>query len=474
MMWGLTALAFFAAVGAYFARPAVERWLEAVAGPPTDFGPVQIGDAAHQLLGSLAQCALVALAFALLLAWSRAAKRWSRWASTGILLVLAADLYFADRWMIWTDSQSAVDSEPEAVRLIRAHEAQETRVGDAQPFRVHRTRIFAPLYYRNESDPNRMIEMSRWERRTIQPKYALPWGIEYTTTTGTMEIYDNQFFFGPFAVPVPPQLKQQKSFARVDRMVYFPRRGYDLWNTKYFVLPGLPIWDDEDRGTFTFLTTEQGLRCPVVAESPPDEDDFLILENPDAFPRAWIVHRADFRTPIVGLRRAGDREERMEQLMYRRFDAGLPLWQDHLHDEYPLHSMVMLETDDVEPLLAYHNGRRTTATETVRFDRYDPTVVRMRAQLEFPGFLVLGDTYFSGWTATVDGQPAPLLRANRAMRAVPLEAGTHMVEMRYRSKPFEIGLLLTAIGLLSMILLAVASFIRSRASALRNERTSPA
>ena len=41
--------------------------------------------------------------------------------------------------------------------------------------------------------------------------------------------------------------------------------------------------------------------------------------------------------------------------------------------------------------------------------------------------------YEPGWTARVDGQEAPLLRANALFRAVAVPKGAHRVEMRYRA-----------------------------------------
>jgi hypothetical protein len=47
------------------------------------------------------------------------------------------------------------------------------------------------------------------------------------------------------------------------------------------------------------------------------------------------------------------------------------------------------------------------------------------------GLAVVLDPYFPGWTATVDGAPAPLLRANVAFEAVPVRAGKHHLRLAY-------------------------------------------
>jgi len=68
-----------------------------------------------------------------------------------------------------------------------------------------------------------------------------------------------------------------------------------------------------------------------------------------------------------------------------------------------------------------------------------PNRVTIDANLDAPGYLVLADTWYPGWRATVDGEPADILRANYAFRAVWLEAGEHAVEMVYRPASVFVG-----------------------------------
>jgi len=61
-----------------------------------------------------------------------------------------------------------------------------------------------------------------------------------------------------------------------------------------------------------------------------------------------------------------------------------------------------------------------------------------------PSCLLVADSYFPGWVAEVDGHKALVVRADYALRAVPLPAGSHHVELRYRPMSFTIGLILSA------------------------------
>jgi hypothetical protein len=63
------------------------------------------------------------------------------------------------------------------------------------------------------------------------------------------------------------------------------------------------------------------------------------------------------------------------------------------------------------------------------------------------GYLVTRDSWARGWRASVDGQEAPVLRANGRHRAVPVPPGTHRVVLSYEPPGLLPGLLLSALGL---------------------------
>ena len=74
---------------------------------------------------------------------------------------------------------------------------------------------------------------------------------------------------------------------------------------------------------------------------------------------------------------------------------------------------------------------------------------RVTIDTDAPGrrLLVLSDTWFPGWRATVDGSPVPIARANVAFRAVTVPAGRHRVVFDYAPTSLRIGATMAAVAL---------------------------
>ena len=85
----------------------------------------------------------------------------------------------------------------------------------------------------------------------------------------------------------------------------------------------------------------------------------------------------------------------------------------------------------------------------------DPNSVTLRAELARPAYVVLLDRYDPSWEATLDGRPAPVLRANQIFRAVYAGAGAHEVRFEYHQRGLRLGVM---ISLLTLAALAVLYF----------------
>jgi hypothetical protein len=79
----------------------------------------------------------------------------------------------------------------------------------------------------------------------------------------------------------------------------------------------------------------------------------------------------------------------------------------------------------------------------------EPNRLVVETAVERPAWLVLNDTFAPGWRASVDGEPAPVFRANALVRAVPVDAGRHRVEFVYAPASVRTGAMLSFLALLA-------------------------
>lgn len=79
--------------------------------------------------------------------------------------------------------------------------------------------------------------------------------------------------------------------------------------------------------------------------------------------------------------------------------------------------------------------------------------VILSVTMQRDGWLILADTDYPGWQATVDGQETPVYRANVLFRAVQVSAGTHTVTFTYAPGWLGIGALVSATSLVALALL---------------------
>jgi hypothetical protein len=86
--------------------------------------------------------------------------------------------------------------------------------------------------------------------------------------------------------------------------------------------------------------------------------------------------------------------------------------------------------------------------------RYDPGAIDVELDQPAPAgsALIVSENYYPGWSATVDGEPATIGRADMTLIGVELPAGARHVSLRFASPPYETGKKVT----LAALLLALA------------------
>ena len=141
------------------------------------------------------------------------------------------------------------------------------------------------------------------------------------------------------------------------------------------------------------------------------EGPLTIYRNKGALPRAFVVSEARVIKDKVSL---------LATLMSKGFEPR----REVLLESHP-------------PVRV--SGSSGTGVSAAEVLAYSPHRVVIRARLAQDGFLVLGDSYFPGWRAWVNGSEQPVYRANYILRAVPVGAGESTVEFSYRPHFFKIG-----------------------------------
>ena len=65
-----------------------------------------------------------------------------------------------------------------------------------------------------------------------------------------------------------------------------------------------------------------------------------------------------------------------------------------------------------------------------------------------PAMLVVAQTFYPPWRASIDGRPARLWRANYAFQALEVPAGAHIVRIAYQDRVFLAGVGCSGLGIL--------------------------
>lgn len=172
-----------------------------------------------------------------------------------------------------------------------------------------------------------------------------------------------------------------------------------------------------------FLSLDRPLPIPgyeVVYEG----NDGFVIENLNVLPKAFFV-------------------DRVESLS----DQSAVL-QEIAEDFNPREVAFVAEEGAISA------GFDSTATVTV--EEYQANRISLNVTREEPGFLVLGEIWYPpGWTLTVNGEEADIIRTNYVLRGVELPAGESTIEMELQPVWYTAGYRLSVIGTVLLILLGL-------------------
>jgi hypothetical protein len=179
-----------------------------------------------------------------------------------------------------------------------------------------------------------------------------------------------------------------------------------------------------------YILTDDEWDLPLLYDAGP-----RIYANDEALPAAFVVNQA---------RIIQDGDERLNALLDPAFDPRVE---------------VVLSHPPLTPLPPANGG---TEEQQLSVLQQEPDRVTIGVNMAQPGYLVVTDTYYPGWQATVDGVPAEILPANHAFRAVTLDKGEHIVVLEYAPLSFRLGGWITAGAALLLLAALFVSLSRNR------------
>ncbi len=175
----------------------------------------------------------------------------------------------------------------------------------------------------------------------------------------------------------------------------------NMLNTKYFIFPA----------------GQQGQTVPI--------------ENPYTFGNAWFIDKIQY------VNKANEEIDAIGQV--------------------DLQQTAIVDSKFKEALKGVNEGYKDSLS-TIRLTSYEPNQLVYETSSPQDGIVVFSEIYYPGWTATIDGKPADIARADYILRAMNVPAGKHTIEMRFDPQSLHIteGI---AYGAMALLLVGVIILI---------------
>ncbi len=118
-------------------------------------------------------------------------------------------------------------------------------------------------------------------------------------------------------------------------------------------------------------------------------------------------------------------------------------------DEFDyLNEIILEESPDIE--LPDQGEKPEYKIESQSFET---NRISLKIHTSVPGILVLSEIYYPEWRAKIDGKGTKIYCADYLLRAIPIDKGTHQVELVYNSVLFNIGRIITICTLILAVCL---------------------
>jgi hypothetical protein len=197
--------------------------------------------------------------------------------------------------------------------------------------------------------------------------------------------------------------------------------------------------------SLNLIDDERQMAFPITPDSTVERVDYFdvkLYDRQTALPRAYLVPQATVM----------DGPETAARLADPAFD--------------PRQEAVLAPSGTASALTQFAGGSVMSA---VGFELDAPEHIRLSVNGVAPGVLVLSDSWFLGWRATLDGQDVPIERANILFRAVQVPTGAHTVEFRYEPRSLRLGAMVSGGSVVAVLMLAVGVTFWRRKGRLRQD-----
>jgi hypothetical protein len=109
----------------------------------------------------------------------------------------------------------------------------------------------------------------------------------------------------------------------------------------------------------------------------------------------------------------------------------------------------------VQPMSRYASWVDDLSACTLTDVEFGANSIKGSIEADEARVLLLSMPYSTGWSATIDGKPADLMRANIMFSGLLVEPGAHQVELHYTTPGLKYGLLCTVGGIVLLIIIAL-------------------
>ena len=236
-----------------------------------------------------------------------------------------------------------------------------------------------------------------WERANIQRSHAPIARTFPGSTRAYGKIFDAHTFRARYAFTQPQRIVALK----VESALPAGR----------FCIESISLIENNRVTNLTPLTSKSNLSVAYMS------DTVGVWENLDVMPRAFIVHASEIVDDAA---------------------AFVQLSQP----DFPAQRVALLDQGQA---LQSNSARSNDSVELLN---YQPEHIELRASTDRTGYLILADAWYPGWSATIDGKPTAIARADVLFRAVLLEPGNHLVEFDYRPMSLTLGAIISIASIL--------------------------